>query len=798
MIKNYLKVVWRNFYRRPSFTFLNLSCLTAGLAAVLLILLHIDFETNYDAMHSKADRIYQIRTAELHLGEQVRETENSRSPRNLATYIKSDIPQVEEITRFFHFFQNDEVTLEYGAQAIKTQEIWAADDNLFKVFDFELLEGDPNTALQGPNKIMLTETLAKRLFGNISPLGKTISTELIHAVPNQEDGNYQLVVSGILKDLPNNSHIAIEALLSAETDPYLSEYYFGRFNTFNYALINPATSPAEIEPLLSKIYLDYMDPIREPILTKAVHEMVNLSEIHSRDSGGNTYTYIFSAVAVLLLLIALISYVNLATAQSNQRSVEIGVRKVMGSNRRQLIFQFLAESLLYTGVASILALLIAWTSIDYLNNLLGLELVRNRILRVDFLLGIGGLWLLMGLLGGAYPALFLSSFQPVAIIKAKRTNRAPVRSALVAIQLGVVLFVLCSTGMIYKQLEYVNQKDLGFDNELVIRMELEGSDWFAQYQRFKDQLSQLTVVEEVGTSSFIPGVGQIGRRPISANGTAGTDALFTCFGNFDYDYPEVIGMELLEGRFFSREFTADQTNSVIVNESFVQQFGLEAPIVGQQIKFGGAGNPNSETIVGVIKDFHQQSLHEPVAAQMYLLNSSPNVFIKLARFDESIVNNIRETWQGINPDHAFDFTFMDDLLQRSYELDHIRGRIFLFFSFLTILIAFLGVFGLATFMNKQREKEFSVRKILGAQALQLIGLASKSFVRLVAFVAIPALLLSWYFAEQWLQAFAYRTTVDFGLFALILLLTMLATLLTTGWHAFKVARHNPAEYLKQD
>ncbi len=798
MINNYLKVVWRNFYRRPAFTLLNLSCLTAGLAAALLIILYIDFEANYDVIHSKADHIYQVRTIKYHLGEQIREIDHSGSPRNLANYIKTDIPQVEEVVRVFQFFQNDEVTFENGQRSSKSEFVWAVDENIFEVFDFELLEGDKHSALAGPNKIILTESFAKRLFGNQSPIGAVINTELIHSMPGQGGAHYELIVSGVLKDIPNNSHFFIEALLSSPTDPFLAEYYFSHFNTFNYTLINPAADPAEVAPLLTKIYDDYLDPVREPVLKRAEHILVPLRSIHNLDSGGEIYSYVFGAVAILLLLIALISYVNLSTAQSSQRSVEIGVRKVMGSNRGQLIFQFLTESLLYTGVATLLAFVLTWLSVDYINSWLGLDLVGGRMLQPDFLVGILGLWLILGLLGGAYPAFFLSSFQPVSVIKAKKTHKAPVRSVLVAIQLGVVIFVLCSTAMIYQQLEYVKQKDLGFDKDLVIRMELEGNDWFEKYQRIKDKLKQMPVVTEVGTSSFLPGVGQMGRRPISADGTAGTEAQFVSSGNFDYEYPGVIGMELSEGRFFSRDFTVDRTNSVIVNEAFVRQFGLEEPIVGQQIKFGHAENPNSETIVGVIKDFHQASLHDPVAGQLFLLNSSPNVFVKLARFDEGIVKEVKAVWQDLNPEQAFDFAFMDELLQSNYEQDQVRGRIFLFFSILTILIAFLGLFGLAAQMNRQREKEFSIRKILGAQAFQLISLASRSFIKLVFIIALPAVFVSWYFAEQWLQAFAYRTDINYWVFGLVLLLTLFATLLTTGWHAFRVTRNNPAEYLRQD
>ena len=797
MLKTYLTIAWRNLYRQPAHTFLNLACLTAGIGAALFIILYIDFELNYDRFHAKSDQIYQVRTTALNLGERVRETDNDGSPRNLAPFIKADFPEVQQCVRIFQFFDDDQLNLKYEGKTIASDEIFAADPSIFDVFTIDLLKGEVTNALEGPNKIMLSESLAQRIFGDETALGKVVSTELVHSLPKKES-NYQLMVTGVYKDFPRNSHLTLNALMSAETDPALEEWYFSHFNTLYYLLLAPQAKAVEVAANLTDIYKKHLNPVKEPVLTSATHELVPLKEVHFRESGGRTYIFIFGGVALLLLIIAMISYVNLTTAQANRRSMEIGIRKVMGSNRRQLIQQFLSESLVYTALSMGIAILLVWKFVGSMNTTLGLELEAARLWQPELLTGIIGLWLILGLLGGSYPAFFLSSFQPITVIKSKQAKGAPIRRILVAVQLAVVIFVLSCTGMIYEQLKFMQHKDLGFNHEQVLRIELSGKDWFKEYVTFRDQIQQFPEVAVAGSSDFIPGVGQMVRRPISTNGSEGLDPQFVFWGAFDYNYPEVIGMTLKEGRFFSKDFPTDIRNSVIVNEAFLRQFGIEEPAVGKTIKFGDDSNPNTETIVGVIRDFHHESLHSPLAGQLFTLGSSPNVFVKLNNYNDAVIDNIRKSWQAVIPDTPFEFAFMDETLQSNYIADQVRGRIFFFFSILTIIIAFLGLFGLASYLSKQRVKEMSIRKVLGAELWSLITLVTKEFVWLVLLAAIPALLLAWYFIQEWLHDFAFHTSINYWLLGLALLVALVGTMLTTGWHAFQVARRNPADSLKQE
>jgi len=719
------------------------------------------------------------------------------SPRNLAEHIKTDIPGVAGSTRIFRFFQDAKVALEHENKEIATEHIYASDPSIFDILSIELSAGDPATALDGPNKIVLSESLANRLFGEKQPVGEVIKSELVHTLPNQEN-NYHLVVTGIYKNLPKNSHITLEALLSAETDPRLSEWDFGHFNTLTYLLLEPGIDPQRVGSSLTGIYEKYLDPVKEPVLTSAVHELVPLSEIHSRDTGGNTYLFVLVGIAFLILLISVISYVNLATAQASRRSMEVGIRKVMGSTRGQLVLQFIVESMTYVAISILVANLLVWQFVGTMNKMLGLELIPGRLWDSYLLPGMIGLWLLLGLTSGSYPAFFLSSFEPFSTLRRKGPTGVPVRRILVATQFTVLIFVLSCTWMTFQQLRYMQEKDLGFDQDKIIHFELRGNEWKQDFLYFREELIQLPQIEAVGTSSFLPGASGMGRRPISADGTAGKEAQFVNWGSFDYSYPSVIGMELLEGRFFAKEFPTDAAVSVIVNETFLRQFGIESPAVGRKIKFGGDGNPNAETIVGVVKDFHHSSLHNPIAAQIFLLNASPQVFVKLNKADHSTIASMEQIWQKIFVNSPFEFTFLNSTLQANYETDRIRGRIFVFFSCLTVLIAFLGLFGLASYLTEQRIKEIGIRKILGADLANLVTRMSREFIWLVFVAAIPAFLAAHYFIEKWLNEFAFQVAINNWYLVLVLMLSLLGTLLTTGWHTFRIARKNPAENLKHE
>jgi len=551
MFRNYLKIIWRNIYRQPAYAILNLSCLSLGIAAALVILLYLDFELNFDRFHEQKDRIYRIETSAIQTHQKVMEVNWDRTSAPLGPYMQQDFPEIENYARFYRFFNNESVNLEVGDKVVEEDEIMVVDASVLSIFSFDFMYGDATTALNGPNQIVLNQSLAKRIFGNINPVGKIIDCQLSHILPDVNSA-YSLIVSGVYKDFPSNSHLFSQALISAQTDPRLAEYEIGRFSFYSYVLLKEGIAPNQLAEKLPSIYEKYIDPEREPVLKSAVHELIPLPEIHLRETGGYTYIYIFAAVGLLLLLIAMISYVNLITAQASKRALEIGIRKVMGGNRRQLIIQFLGESLCFTALSFFLAISLVYVIISPLNTLLDLQLTVQQLAQPQVIASMLGIFLVLGILGGSYPAFFLSAFQPIAILKGKLTKGTALRRTLVGIQFGVVLIVLISTGMIYEQLNFLRKKDLGFEREQIVQLNLGEEADRQKITALKAALKQSPFINTVGTASFLPGVG-MGRRPLSADNGASRAAQFVNFGRIDYDFLETMKIEVVAGRNFSDE-----------------------------------------------------------------------------------------------------------------------------------------------------------------------------------------------------------------------------------------------------
>jgi putative ABC transport system permease protein len=382
-------------------------------------------------------------------------------------------------------------------------------------------------------------------------------------------------------------------------------------------------------------------------------------------------------------------------------------------------------------------------------------------------------------------------------MKGKLSKRAPLRKVLVSIQFAVVLFVLCCAGIIHQQLQFLRQQDLGFEQEQVIRLNLNSPEWFPQYKALKEILLQQPEILAVGSGDFIPGTNSMARRPISANGTAGPEPQFVRYGAMDYQYAEALGLELASGRSFSREHPVDLENSIIINEAFVKQFGLEEPVVGQAIRYGDKGNPNFMQIIGVFKDFHHSTLHTPIEPQSFTLSSAPQVVVKVGPDLPTALKQIEVSWREVMPNTPFAFQFLSDELQQGYEEDQVRGKMFTAFSVFTLIICFLGLFGLAAYLAGQRVQEIGIRKVLGARVQDLLLLLTREFVWLVLLAAPPAFLLAWYVSQQWLETFAFHVGINAILYLGVLLSILLLTFCVTGLQAIRAARLNPVEALRQ-
>ncbi len=795
MLKNYLKIIWRTIYRRPLPAISNLSCLTLGIAAALLILLYLDFELNFDRVHIKAEDIYRIDTRRINARQRVIDVDWQNTPANLAPLIEKDFPEVVASVRFYSFYDNEGVRFHYHDKVLEEDEIITVDSSLLDVFSFDLIEGNPKTALRGPNKIIISENLAKRLFPGEAPLGKILKSQLVHRTTNEEN-EYAFKVTGVYKDLPRNTHLFAHAFVSAETDKLINDYYFSEFFVSTYLLLNPQTDPQVFAPKLSQIYERYHSADRDPTLVSAEHGLVALPEIHFADTNGLAYVYIFSGVGFLLLIIAFISYVNMVTALGSKRAMEIGVRKVMGSHRQQLIVQFLTESLFFTLLSLFLALVLVFVMIEPINSLLDLNLLASQLWQPLILAGMIGIIVVLGIIGGSYPAFFLSSFRPIAVMKGKLVKPAPLRRFLVAFQFAVVIFVLASTGMIYQQLEFLRSKDLGFSQENSVQLELSGVEGIRKWPVLKQSLLASPEITSVSSSNFLPGIGGMIRGPISVEGS---EPEFTRRGRIDYDFLELMDIEILQGRNFSTNHPSDSFRSTIVNETLVRDFNLGDNPIGKKLKFGDWGNPNHFEIIGVVEDFHQHSLHHPIEPQLLTLaNASNAVTVKLGSDLRSGIEVIEKAWTETFPDKPFEYHFLDTLLLDRYEEDQRRGSIFFYFSLITIFIAFVGLFGLASYLVGQRTKEVGIRKVFGAKLKDIVILLSKDFLFLVILAALPGLVVAWFVINRWLENFAFQTGMNYLLFGLVFLLVLLLTFATVSWHAVRTAHLNPKDALKYE
>ncbi|GAB2790325.1 ABC transporter permease [Rhabdobacter roseus] len=796
MLRNSLLLFWRTVARQPWLSGLNLAGLTLGMAAALGILLYLDFELSYDRSHVHADRIYRIETRAIQTREKVLEVGWHSTPANLGSLAQQEYAGVAAYVRFFKYWKDDFMSFQYQDKTISEAQVYAADSSVFDVFSYEFVEGTSRKALDGPAKIVLSESLARRIFGPRQALGQTLRSNL--STTTQTDGQrLSLLVTGVYRDLPRNGHRVPEALISAQTDPDLDQYYFNQFNTATYLLLQPGVDPAALASDLSGLYTKYLNPEREPVLVSATHELLPLAAIHLAETGGYTYLYIFGAVGLLMLFLALISYVNLVTAQASKRALEIGVRKVMGSSRRQVAGQFLTESLAFTLLALVAGVALLSVSSGYLNEVLGLQLDARQLARPPLLAGMLALAVGLGTLGGSYPALVLSSLRPVVVLKGGLVKGATLRTVLVGVQFGVVLFVLGCTALIYDQLRYLQRKNLGFDQEQILRLSRPGEVEAEPWEVFKKQLRQSTYVVSAGSADFLPGTDDMVKGPISAEGTTGPEPQLVRRGRVDADFLSTMGIRLVAGRNFLPDAPADATRAAIINQTLARQFGLAEPL-GAKIRLGDQGNPNYLEVVGVMEDFHQSSLHQPIEPQLLLLRPSDQLVVKVGEDLPKAMAQLESTWQRLFPQVPFTYRFLEEALQDGYRTDQLRGRIFLAFSFLTLFIAALGLFGLAAFIARQRAREIGIRKVLGAGLGPMVLLLTREYLLLIGGAALPAFGAAWYVVDQWLDNFAFRTAFNYPLLALVLLFTLLLTLLITGLHAWRTARRNPVSVLRSE
>ena len=794
MVKKIILVALRNFKKDKWYSLLNILGLTLGITFSLLLLFYVQDELSFDRYHKRADNIYRIVSY-------VKEPENSMKWAStqfpLAAALKKDYPEVEQSTRFI---SADRVMYKNGDKKFYEEKVFYADSNLFEVFTCSFIEGNSQTALLSPNSMVLTQSLAEKYFGKGSTaVGKSLQ--------NNRGDIYK--ISAVVKDVPKNSHLIFNALISANTLPADFSNNWGQFNFFTYVLLRPNTDIAAFEKKLLPMYDKYMAPVFSKFNIKIHYGVQPITAIHlhsdmsgePEELGSMSYIYIFLSVAFFLLIIACINYMNLATARSARRAKEIGIRKVAGSTKAQLVVQFLFESVLITTISLLLSLAVVFLLLPAFNTIAGKFISFQSLFQLRTAFILLAIILLVGIIGGSYPAFYLSKFKPLAVLKgtlAKSSSNVLLRKVLVVTQFTISMVMLICTWVVYGQLQFMKNMDLGFNKEQVLSISADGStDIRSKISAFQDEVRKNKDVIMVSTAQASPPGNNTSFNLFSIESKNGfVEKGIDCYG-IDENYLKTLDIKLVKGRNFSSQ--SDTLHNILVNEHMVKDFGWEEPL-GKRIKFPGDTSGFYLEVIGVIKDFHLKSLYNPLVP--LILFYRPNSFIVQAKLSlqniSSTLGSIENAWKKYFPDQAFQYTFLDQDFNSQYVADQKRGKIFIAFSALTIIITCLGLLGLVAFTTQQRQKEISIRKVMGAGLPQVVSLLARNFVVLVGLSCLIAFPVAYYFMNKWLSEFPYKEGLTISSFLLSALAVLFITLFTVSFHTMRVALSNPVKSLRTE
>jgi putative ABC transport system permease protein len=813
MLRNYLKTAWRNLLKNKVFSLINILGLAIGLCCFLLISMYVMDELSYDKYNEKADRIYRINSDIRFGGSDLNLPVTSDI---MGATLKKDYPEIEEFTRIYN--SNGSKLVKKGNEFINEARVTHADSTLFKVFTLPAIAGDPNTALNEPNTVVITESTAKKYFQTVNAVGKTIETN---------DNNSTLYkVTAVIKDIPRNSHYNFDFIFSMDNVNYGWNNYLSH-NFHTYLLLRPGADYRAFDKKF-ELYLEkYILPHATRVLkinsiaefekagNKLEYSLIPLTKIHlysnrsfELSAGGNIqYVYIFSAVALFILLIACINFMNLATARSANRAREVGIRKVLGTEKKQLITQFLSESTLMVFIGLALALVIATMVLPLFNQMSSKALKIETLFSSKFLPVLIALPFVVGLMAGSYPAFFLSAFQPIEVLKGKLklgSRSGGFRSVLVVFQFATSIILIICTIVIFRQLNFIQTKNLGFNKEQVLIIE----DAYALQNNadaFKNEVLRIPGVVSGTFSGFLP----VSNSSRNDNSFWSTPTIDTKSGfnmqvwQVDHDYFKTMGMEMRDGRAFSKDFASDST-AVIINETVAKLIGHEKDAVGKKIYTLSDNSDNREvityTIVGVIKNFHFETLRQNIGPLCFLLGRSTGLAsfkVQTANI-QSLIKQVEAKWKAMAPSLPFNHRFLDESFDEMYRTEQRVSNIALTFAILAIVVACLGLFGLASFIAEQRTKEIGIRKVLGLSTEGIVRLLSKDFLKLVLIAFVIATPVAWYFMHRWLQDFAFRVDIAWWVFALAGMVALCIAMLTVSFQAVKAALANPIKSLRTE
>ena len=788
MFRNYMKVTLRTIGRHKVFAFINIFGLAVGMACVIIIMLWVQYETSFDKHHEKANRIFRV-AKESHRYPPPRKS--AMTPPPLSPALLQEYPEIEDSVRVCGrsgtLFSHDEKHF--------LEAYYAVDPSFFKIFTVSFVKGDADTALDDPYSIVISEKIAKKYFGNRDPLGEVM----------QYDQKTDFKITGVIKNMPSNSHLMTDIFIPYEiwaqlstTD--LSNWWWNGFYT--YILLRPDANPLYIENKFDAFAKKYGIPTEKLFLQPlpSIHLHSHLSAEISRNTHISTLI-LFGSIAVLILIIACINYMNLTTARSSVRLKEVGTRKVVGAHRSQIARQFLGESTIMSLFSFALSLFLAFLFLPFFNSLAERQLSLNWESLTQILPSIIFLVLSVGLFAGSYPAFLLSSFKPITAlrgIKGRRTQKTGLRNVLVVVQFCVSIILIIATLVVKNQLNYIKDKEIGFEKDQILVVTVRGDEIYENVGPVLEQLKMNPRILYSAPSQFLPNdvkSSTFARWP----GMPKEIDIRINAGEIGYDYTELYGIEIVKGRSFSLEFPSDESGAFLINETAMKAMG-EHFHLGMGFSHWGSPDPKGK-IVGVMKDFHLLSLHEEIKPVYFYLNPNQGVRISMKIQGGNIpetIEYIRETMKKFSPNYPFEYLFFDDIFNMAYMDEQKMEKILALFGLIAIFIACMGVFGLSAFLVDQKRKEIGIRKILGADISKIIYLLSKDLVRLVLLANVIGWPLAFYAATRWLQNFTYRTKIGLDIFLLSAILILIVSMGTVSYHAIKAALANPAESLRYE
>jgi predicted permease len=802
MLINYFKVALRNIFRQKGYSLINITGLAIGMACCILLLLWVQDELSYDKFHKNAKNIYRVEQ-DLKTASGLFHIWMTSTPMGLA--LKEEIPEINNISRSVN---PGTLLVRYKDNSFFEKEVQLVDPSFLQIFTFPLIKGNPETALNLPTSIVINKELAKKYFGDEDPLGKSILV----------NNSFPFTVTGVFENIPRNSTIQADILMPFEFAKNFRQFAdtWGTNSVMTWVKINDNSKISLINDkmtnLVAKNQAESASGNPTPEQIKQYRETIGPSFIlmpltsielyaywgYGQLNGSIQSVYIFTALAFLVLIIACINFISLSTARSANRAKEVGIRKVVGAHKNNIIKQFFTESILITIIAFAFALNIVLILLPLFSELSGKKFDADSLFNIEIMIGLFVIIIFTGIASGSYPAFFLSLFQPIAVLKGKIRSGIKsrvFRKLLVVTQFSLSIILLIGTIAVYQQMQFMRNKKLGYEKEHLLYLPLRG-----EVQQFYN-----TLKEELLKDQRVLGVSGSWQTP--TNMSAGSDGFdwdgknpnnkpMISFGSVDFNYVETMKIEIAEGRSFSSAFSTDSSNAVLINEELAKLIGTQT-VVGKRFTF----SDKNGTIIGIMKNYHYQAVQnniEPLA--LYIAPKKVRfIIVRLSEGDlPSSIEKVKSTWQKLFPSYPFEYRFFDDDFEKMYRADERIGTLLKYAAILSIFIACLGLFGLASFMAEQRTKEIGIRKVLGASVSGITFMLSKEFVQWVIIANIVADPIAYFLTKRWLQDYAYRITISWWVFGFAVCITLAVAMLTIGWQTIKAARANPANSIKYE